>query len=274
MFKKLVGEVLGHFDRVIVRKSDQDSLNRGNNYLRSVLSFTPWAPYWALLPEEEREFIAPYIGYSKSQLGQDLFALNESRKCTYQKFFVEFGASDGKSLSNTWLLEKKLGWVGIVAEPAQCWHETLKANRSCSIDTRCISTRTGDRIPFLEVSTSDKTGPELSSLASYADNGDLFSKDRLKNSREYLVETVSLLDLLQIHGAPQIIDYMSIDTEGSELDILSSFDFEKYRVRIISVEHNFRPEIRAALFSLLSSKGFVRKHAVISRFDDWYVAQA
>jgi FkbM family methyltransferase len=225
------------------------------------------------LPKDESDFIAPYLGYSRAQLGQDLFALNETRGSSGRKFFVEFGATNGVTQSNTWLLEKILGWDGIVAEPAQIWHKALKENRSCSIDTRCVSTRTGDRIAFLEVANiKSKSSAELSSVRSYADNGDAASALRLENSREYLVETVSLNDLLQSHGAPQVIDYMSVDTEGSELDILGSFDFEKYKVRVISVEHNYRPDYRRAIFELLSSKGFVRKYSDVSRFDDWYVA--
>jgi FkbM family methyltransferase len=279
MLKSLLNSFLGKFDLMVVGKNDQVRLKQALRYRKKIMSQIPWSRYWAALPQKEREFIAPYIAHSRAQLGQDLFALIETRGGSNRKFFVEFGAADGVLLSNTWLLEKKLGWDGIVAEPAQIFHETLRNNRSCAIDTRCVSTRTGDKVAFLEVSDSARSipellnfGPELSTIGSYADNGDWASKFRLRNSREYLVETVSLNDLLQSHGAPHVIDYMSIDTEGSELDILRSFDFEKYEVRVISVEHNFRPDVRTAIFELLSSKGFVRKHVDASRFDDWYAA--
>ena len=63
---------------------------------------------------------------------------------------------------------------------------------------------------------------------------------------------------------------MSIDTEGSEYDILSSFDFSKYQFRIITCEHNFTAE-RQKIFSLLTEKGYMRKLRGLSLFDDWYV---
>jgi len=62
------------------------------------------------------------------------------------------------------------------------------------------------------------------------------------------VTTISLQDLLEKHTAPREIDFLSIDTEGGEYEILSSFDFDKYRFQIIACEHNFTPAKRKNLF--------------------------
>jgi hypothetical protein len=91
-----------------------------------------------------------------------------------------------------------------------------------------------------------------------------------QSGKHYGVDTISLNDLLEQFNAPSRIDYLSIDTEGSELRILSSLDFQKYDIRIITVEHNGTQQ-REKIFSLLSSKGFVRKFQEFSLFDDWYV---
>jgi len=276
VLKAIAKKGLSYFDLTIVRKSGHDRLLGEHDRLlgeradlQKICASAPWLRYWAVLGEEERDLIKQYLPHSKAQLGQDLFAFNESRGNPNGKFFIEFGAADGMYLSNSWLLEKKLGWNGIVAEPAKAWHESLRRNRACSIDTRCVAARTGDKVAFLEVESS----PELSAISSLADNGDWASKTRLENPKEYSVETVSLNDLLREHRAPEVVDYMSLDTEGGELDILRAFDFEKYRVRVITVEHNYRDDMRAGIFDLLSAKGFVRKHPEASLWDDWYVLQ-
>jgi hypothetical protein len=71
---------------------------------------------------------------------------------------------------------------------------------------------------------------------------------------------------------PKTIDYLSIDTEGSELEILSAFDFSAHHVRIITVEHNHSP-IRGKLHDLLTSNGFTRAFEEFSDWDDWYLRQ-
>lgn len=53
-------------------------------------------------------------------------------------FFVEFGATNGIDLSNTYLLETEFGWNGILAEPDKYWHTSLIANRTAIIDIRCV----------------------------------------------------------------------------------------------------------------------------------------
>ena len=88
----------------------------------------------------------------------------------------------------------------------------------------------------------------------------------------YQVETISLNDLLRRHQAPTMIDYLSIDTEGSEFEILSHFDFSEFRFRTITCEHN-GTEAREKIFDLLTANGYVRKHPELSKFDDWYVLE-
>ena len=87
----------------------------------------------------------------------------------------------------------------------------------------------------------------------------------------YAVETISLLDLLQTNGAPAYIDYLLVDTEGSEFDILKDFDFSKFQFGVITIEHNYNKANRDRLYALLTSKGYIRKYQSLSRWDDWYV---
>ena len=67
---------------------------------------------------------------------------------------------------------------------------------------------------------------------------------------------------------------MSVDTEGSEFLILNSFDFQKYKIKVVTVEHNFCDPDRKQIFDLLASKNFVRILEPFSKFDDWYVQKS
>ena len=222
------------------------------------------------LPQDKRELVAPFLPYSKAQIAQDLFALAYTES-TSAKFFVEFGATDGVKLSNTWLLEKKLGWSGILAEPAKTWHDALTKNRSCSIDKRCVAKASCLNYHFLEVASSNDSSPELSSIEEFASNGDWASDIRLKNSNRYEVETISLDDLLDQHNAPKEIQFLSLDTEGSELEILQAYNFRNRTIRSICVEHNYVRETRQKINALLLSEGYKQVLKQVSKWDDWYV---
>jgi len=209
------------------------------------------------------DFCVRHHERSRSQIFQDLFVLflmQEKRG----GFFVEFGATDGVSLSNSWLLEKHYDWSGILAEPAQHWHKSLMKNRECRIDTRCVWSQSGETLQFNETEEA-----ELSTIVDFV-GSDHKSKDRVV-ARPYQVETVSLMDLLVSNKAPHTIDYMSIDTEGSEPTILKNFDFNAFEIGIITVEHNFVKSSRQNLSELLTKNGFRNVLADHSTFDDWYV---
>jgi FkbM family methyltransferase len=202
------------------------------------------------------------LAKSKSQLRQDIFVLHE---LNFKRggFFVEFGATNGVDLSNTWLLEQEYGWQGILAEPARLWQADLTANRRARIETRCVWKTTGESLSFNEAKA-----PELSTIQQFS-SADLHAHERVQGDT-YLVETISLMDLLAKHGAPREIDYLSIDTEGSEFDILQGFDFDKYHIRIVTCEHNYSP-MREQLHALFTRNGYTRKYEQVSQYDDWYV---
>jgi FkbM family methyltransferase len=214
------------------------------------------------LPAERLTRLVSLMQKSKSQLHQDLFVLSE---LDFKKngYFVEFGATNGIDLSNTHLLEKEFGWKGILAEPAKCWHQALKENRSCSIETNCVWRDSTSILNFNEVDEA-----ELSTISSYK-NADMHRHSR-GGGRGYTVNTISLDDLLKKYNAPKEIDYLSIDTEGSEFEILNSFTFSQYRFNVITCEHNFTP-MREKLLKLLGENGYVRRFTGLSKWDDWYV---
>jgi FkbM family methyltransferase len=222
------------------------------------------------LPElpESFDFLTFALAGSRTnyaQLAQDLWVLYElSQKCG--GFFIEFGAGDGVLLSNTYLLETRYRWNGILAEPCPEFHSSLSINRSAFISRSCVAREGGNKVTF-----NHTTDPHFSTIDTYttADGHALLRQ----NGRLIEVETVTLRDLLQQGNAPRNIDYLSLDTEGSEFEILSAFDFSEYQITLITVEHNHTPR-EPEIDRLLARNGFERKFADLSDFDGWYVNRA
>ena len=207
-------------------------------------------------------FLRRNIEFSKAQLLQDVLALYFSGE--RQGYFVEFGATDGIEFSNTYLLEKKFGWTGILAEPAQIWMKELKKNRSAHLSFECVFTESGLTLDFQESSTHT-----LSSLSQFSSQ-DLHAVQRQKG-KMYKVRTITLLDLLDQFSAPKFIDFLSVDTEGSEFEILEKFDFSSYEFGFICIDHN-HTENEFKIDQLLFHFGYVRILKNLSDFDSWYLS--
>jgi FkbM family methyltransferase len=197
---------------------------------------------------------------SSAQLQQDLVAAHIFNKPGY---FVEFGATNGIDLSNTYLLEKEYKWNGILAEPGRNWHKALSENRRSLIDHRAVTGKSGEHRNFLEALEG-----EYSTLEEYSPLG--FHQHTREKSEQYVVNTVSLNDLLDLHGAPSSIELISIDTEGSELEILENFNFKKYKVGLFFIEHNYSKN-KDAIDDILKINGYVQFLPDVSQFDGWYL---
>ena len=217
-----------------------------------------------LLASEESNLVEmiPLLDKSKSQNFQDLLVLRHL-KLKRNGYFVEFGATNGIDFSNTYLLENEFAWSGILAEPARSYFKELSKNRpNAVLKELCVWESSDLFLPFKETSNRD-----LSTLNIFSES-DHYSDER-REGQIYEVQTISLIDLLDRNGAPSHIDYLSIDTEGSEFTILSAFDFDRYTFGVITCEHNYSPN-REKIYELLTSKGYVRKFENLSKWDDWY----
>ena len=93
---------------------------------------------------------------------------------------------------------------------------------------------------------------------------------RKNNNTFYELKTISMNDLFTKFKISQNVDYLSIDTEGAEYEILNSFSFDKYNISSITVEHNITAN-RERIHSLLTSYGYKRVLKNFSKFDDWYI---
>lgn len=197
---------------------------------------------------------------SPSQLGQDLWVL-EQTGFKQGGYFVEFGATDGILLSNTYLLEKEFGWQGICVEPNPEYFAQLRDNRSCVVDDACIAARSGDEVEFV-------LAREYGGIVDFGDTDQHAERRAAYRQQQHtvLLRTESLNDVLERLGAPRDIDYISIDTEGSEYEILRTFPFERWNVSCFTIEHNNSSQ-RQPIHDLLARHGYQRTPA---RWDDWY----
>jgi FkbM family methyltransferase len=261
--KRLVQGTLKKNFNIVIAKYDyvcrlQGRLKGGN----VVAILSEYKPGQDVQLDQEDAKLIRAIRTSKSQLGQDIFVLCQTGFKS-NGYFVEFGATNGVDLSNSYVLEKEFGWNGIVAEPASRWHPELKRNRGCNIETECVWSKSNVVLTFNEADWG-----ELSTinLLSGSDSHHLTRE----SGKTYNVNTISLTDMLDKYGAPRRIDFLSVDTEGSEFEILNNFDFNKYQFGVIVCEHNYTPK-REEIYSLLTANGYVRKCQDISEFDDWYV---
>lgn len=257
-FKNIIYSIVGRLGHQLV----------ANELITQNLELLKLGREFKFLLDYPPELIGKFVKYrnlSKAQLQQDLFVLLET-KFKYRGFFVEFGATNGVSLSNTFILEKDFGWSGILAEPSRYWKDGLRKYRNVQIEEKCLWSESKELLDFKETEMGS-----LSTLLKFS-NEDTHKSNR-KEGIIYKVETISLNDLLIKHNAPKFIDYISIDTEGSEYEILKNFNFESYTFGIITVEHNYTP-MREKIYNLLIKNGYERKFTEYSQFDDWYIKQS
>ena len=273
--KALIKGVLARFDLRIVRNSYFESLTRKAQVLQQELQSAQHSlNQFEIIKKCGRGLEGQAIDAlesCRSQIGQDLFVLCELQ-FKRNGYFVEFGATNGIDWSNSHILENKFGWRGIIAEPARVWHKALFENRQCHIETKCVAARSGEQVEFNETEIG-----ELSTIKKFSDV-DLHRELR-QSGKIYQVETLSLIDLIDqfppppqdpAPNTPRYIDYLSIDTEGSEYEILQNFDFKRYKFRVITCEHNYTP-MREKIHALLIRNGYRRIFETLSQWDDWYV---
>lgn len=149
-----------------------------------------------------------FLTESKSQNGQDLFALL-SNNFKRNGVFIEFGAYDGVIFSNTHLLEKQFGWTGILIDPIPSHYESMKQNRKCKLIHGAITAKHQESVLIEELPASD--------LSRFVNKRNMFKK----------VHEVKALTLQEVidQNLPSIeIDFLSIDIEGNDIDILKSLD--------------------------------------------------
>ena len=230
-----------------------------------------------VLIEDNKGFLKKFINHFEkkknisSQLYQDMFAsFIVGNK--FDKTFLEFGATDGIELSNTYMLENFEGWRGVLSEPSLQWHEALKKNRKNSkIITKCIWSQSGKNLDFFmsDVGILSTIKDFIESDKNSMPGNTL---DRKKAGKLISVETISLNDVIKEYFSNISPSYISIDTEGSEYEILKSFNLDIYRPKVFTIEHNFT-DLQMKFDDLMKLNNYKRIFRELTAFDAWYVSE-
>ncbi|MBS0619967.1 MAG: FkbM family methyltransferase [Verrucomicrobia bacterium] len=189
-----------------------------------------------------------------SQCGQDAFVHQNFFQGVQEGVFVDIGAHNGISLSNTYFFEKELGWNGICVEPIPEVFDALRQNRNCICVQGCIVSEPIEHAEFWRITGA----PEM--LSGLIHRYDPKHRERirreLKKKRGALavidVRCYRLNELLEAHQIDHV-HFLSIDTEGGELEILKSIDFDRFQIDVIAVENNYQDPHFAPF---MESKGY------------------
>lgn len=198
-----------------------------------------------------------------SQCGQDEWVLNEvfdARRNGFPRggFFVDLACADGKILNNTLFMERYLGWTGVLIEPNPRFHASVLAQRTSPLCEACVAAEHG-RVDF-----------RIDNLMLGGIVGDGFDNNRgtrgeeLQDAEVITLEAFPLQDILEQHGAPRDIDYLSLDVEGAEWDVLRHFPFDRYSFKCMTIE---RPPLQLEL--LLDEAGYLQVRK--SQGDTFYI---
>lgn len=170
-----------------------------------------------------------------SQCGQDEYIKNTFFINKVNGYYIDIGANNGITASNTKMFEE-LGWNGICIEPNPDIYQQLIKNRKCICVEGAISNIDQEYVEFCQIEGYSEM------LSGILDTYDENHKRRILNEQQIYGGTRKKIKVKNFRFSDIVteknIDYLSIDTEGSELGIVKSINFNEYDIEIISVENN------------------------------------
>ncbi len=165
-----------------------------------------------------------------SQLGQSSY-MNTIFKSKKNGFFIESGAHDGESLSNSLYFEKKFGWTGLLIEPLQNSFKLLSTkNRNAYILNACIAKKKPFVAKFRVVNVFSGRQDQM--------NPDQINYINNNVERNVNIEYMPCFSLNTILHAINVrnVDMFSLDIEGGEWDVVESIDYSKYNINLFCIE--------------------------------------
>jgi FkbM family methyltransferase len=161
-------------------------------------------------------------------------------------FVVDVGASDGRTLSNSFPF-LALGWSGVLVEPLPSAFERLRSRYADRDDVVCVQAACGEADGSAELAVGSDPLGMTSSLGT-----------RGASARTVNVPVRTLTSVLSSSGAPAEPAILSVDAEGMDYEVLAGLDFDRFRPRVVVTEDDLRqPDKHAAKVRLLEERGYV-----------------
>lgn len=178
---------------------------------------------------------------------------------------IEIGAVDGKYISNTLHFEE-IGWNVLCIEPIPSYFFELQKNRKICLNF-AITNENEDNIPFTLVTMNTQNQSSISGLKIDERLIDSHNQLGLSPSKNTIYVKGRRLDwCIENYFNYDTIDFISIDTEGNELDVLKSFNVNEYNIKLLVIENNFNePEIE----NYLKTFGWIKDKRV--EVNDFYI---
>jgi FkbM family methyltransferase len=179
-----------------------------------------------------------------SQIGQDQYFIENISKGKRNGVFLDIGANNGIFESNTAALEFDYGWSGICIEANPSLINDLKKNRPKSNIVNCAVWNSSGEVE-LEISNSNYGGIRgdlLSRISNLDRNQTYFKKHFRENRTTIKIKSKTITEIIKdVYTGPVIIDYMSLDVEGAEIEALKGINFLEIDIKFMTIEHGNRP---------------------------------
>ena len=204
---------------------------------------------------------------SYSQIAQDIYYIEHISKNKRNGIFLDVGANDGIFTSNTAKLEFEYGWSGICIEANPDLIEKLNKNRPNSKNIHAAVWNERKLVEFeIPLNNVKKTqGNLLSRIYNIKRNAPGYKKDTI--TKLVPVEAYTITDIVVSNmSMPYVIDYMSLDVEGAEIEALQGIDFDLIDIKFMTVEHGNRPGYLEEIHNYLKPFGYT-----IHRINQWDV---
>jgi FkbM family methyltransferase len=153
--------------------------------------------------------------------------------------YIDVGAHDGRTFSNTYHLEN-LGWNGVLVEPVP-WKffdiKRLRSRNNYIVNCAAVSFKLHGSSIKIQYGDLMTLSPEISTIDSdeWSDGAKKFMHSD-ETEVQFWIQGLSLTSILDDAKMGTDYDFLSIDVEGAELDVLQGIDFEKYKFGVIAVE--------------------------------------